>query len=54
MAEAALALSEQKNTNMAALLAQTKTEKELQWEQHNREKKKELEVPPTEFILFTF
>lgn len=43
MAEAALALSEQKNTNMAALLAQTKTEKEHLWEQHNREKKKELE-----------
>lgn len=44
MAEAALALSEQKNTNIAALLAQTKSEKEQLWEQHNREKKKELEV----------
>lgn len=43
MAEAALALAEQKNTNMAALLTQTKTEKEQLWEQHNREKKKELE-----------
>ncbi|XP_072312467.1 leucine-rich repeat-containing protein 45 [Eucyclogobius newberryi] len=43
MAEAALALSEQKNTNMATLLTQTKTEKEQLWEQHNREKKKELE-----------
>ncbi|XP_020773844.1 leucine-rich repeat-containing protein 45 [Boleophthalmus pectinirostris] len=43
MAEAALALSEQKNTNMATLLTQTKTEKEKLWEQHNREKKKEIE-----------
>ncbi|KAJ0016030.1 hypothetical protein NQD34_014320 [Periophthalmus magnuspinnatus] len=43
MAEAALALSEQKNTNMATLLTQTKTEKEKLWEQHKQEKKKELE-----------
>lgn len=43
MAEAALALSEQKNTNLAAMLTQTKVENEELWEQHNREKKIELE-----------
>ncbi|KAK7919512.1 hypothetical protein WMY93_010796 [Mugilogobius chulae] len=43
MTEAALALSEQKNTNLAALLSQTKSEKEQIWEKHNREKKKDLD-----------
>lgn len=43
MAEAALALSEQKNHNMAGLLTQMKADKEQLWERHNKERKKELE-----------
>ncbi|CAL9699623.1 unnamed protein product [Knipowitschia caucasica] len=43
MAEAALALAEQKNSSLAALLTQAKAEREQMWEEHNREKKKESE-----------
>ncbi|XP_054624811.1 leucine-rich repeat-containing protein 45 isoform X3 [Dunckerocampus dactyliophorus] len=43
MMEAALALSEQKNHNLAELIAKLKVEKEQQLEVRNREKKKEHE-----------
>ncbi|XP_029933267.1 leucine-rich repeat-containing protein 45 [Myripristis murdjan] len=43
MAEAALALSEQKNHNLGELLARVKTEKDEQRERQSRERKKEQE-----------
>lgn len=44
MTEAALALSEQKNHNIAELLSRVKAEKEEQREQWSVERKKEQEV----------
>lgn len=44
MTEAALALSEQKNHNMAELLTRVKAEKEEQRDRQSRERQKEQEV----------
>lgn len=48
MTEAALALSEQKNHNMAELLTRVKAEKEEQRDRQSRERQKEQEVGETD------